>query len=62
MSYALYSSNDNEVIDEEHLVYDWTNMIGTLGGSLGLLIGFSFFDFISIIIDNVHYFRECFWN
>ena len=36
-------------IFEEFLVYDFVNFIGSVGGSLGLFIGFSYFDFCSVI-------------
>lgn len=32
-------------INEEHVIYDVFGMIGSLGGSLSLFIGFSFFDY-----------------
>ena len=32
-------------IKEEHVIYDVFGMIGSLGGSLSLFIGFSFFDY-----------------
>ena len=38
-------------IEKELLVYDTTDMIGAIGGSLGLFLGFSFFDLISKCID-----------
>ena len=38
-------------VSEEYLVYDFANFIGTLGGSLGLFIGFSYTGFIGGIID-----------
>ena len=38
-------------VSEEYLVYDFANFIGTLGGSLGLFIGFSYTGFIGSIID-----------
>ena len=31
-------------IEEEYVVYSFTGIVGTVGGSLGLFIGFSFFD------------------
>ena len=39
-------------IETEILIYDVLDMIGALGGSLGLYLGFSFFDLISKCIDN----------
>jgi hypothetical protein len=38
---------------EEYLVYDFLNFIGSVGGSLGLFIGFSYFDFGSLVIDAI---------
>ena len=32
-------------IYQEYLVYDWKGMITSVGGSLGLFLGFSFLDF-----------------
>jgi hypothetical protein len=37
-------------INEEYLVYDFSSFIGSVGGSLGLFIGFSYFDFGNVII------------
>ena len=36
---------------EEYLLYDFGGMIGTVGGTLGLFIGFSFYDVILKIIN-----------
>ena len=35
----------------EYFIYDTLSMIGTVGGTLGLFVGFSFYDFISMVID-----------
>ena len=40
-------------IEKQVLVYDTTDVIGAIGGSLGLFLGFSFFDFISKCLDNL---------
>ena len=48
--YLKYQSMTMDV-SEEYLVYDFPNFIGTLGGSLGLFIGFSYTGFIGSIID-----------
>ena len=37
--------------DKQLLVYDANDMIGSIGGSLGLFLGFSFFDVISKCLD-----------
>ena len=40
-------------IEKEVLVYDINDVIGAVGGSLGLFPGFSFFDVISKCLDNL---------
>ena len=35
----------------EYFIYDTLSMVGTVGGTLGLFVGFSFYDFIGMIID-----------
>ena len=41
--------------ETERLLYDTNDMIGAVGGSLGLFLGFSFFDTISKCIDTLIY-------
>ena len=41
----------NQHVYKEYLVRDTLALIGTVGGTLGLFIGFSFFDAFSIMID-----------
>ena len=38
-------------LHQEYFVYDPLNLIGTIGGTLGLFLGFSFYDFAIMIID-----------
>ena len=38
-------------VHEEMLVVDEIGLIGNLGGSLGLFVGFSFFGYISLLFD-----------
>ena len=33
-------------VQREYLVYDMNGLIGSVGGTLGLFVGFSFFDLI----------------
>ena len=48
----LYLSvNQERKIFQEYYIYDGLAMVGSIGGSLGLFIGFSFFDFLSLILD-----------
>ena len=43
--------NNIRRIEKEVLVYDTNDVIGAVGGSLGLFLGFSFFDVISKCLD-----------
>jgi hypothetical protein len=42
-----------QIIYKEYLVYDAIGMIGSIGGSLGLCIGFSIFDTLCMFVDFV---------
>ena len=46
-------ANKIRSIEKEVLVYDLNDVIGAVGGSLGLFLGFSFFDVISKSLDNL---------
>ena len=35
----------------EYLIFDTLSLVGEVGGTLGLFVGFSFYDFIAMIID-----------
>ena len=39
------------VVYDQYLIYDFVGMIGSIGGSLGLFIGFSFLDLIFYLIN-----------
>ena len=41
----------NKQFEREYLIYDSWNMVGTIGGALGLFVGFSFYDFILMFIN-----------
>ena len=45
--------NNIRRIEKEVLIYDTNDVIGAVGGSLGLFLGFSFFDVISKCLDNL---------
>ena len=40
-------------VQEEYLLYDETGVIGSVGGTLGLFIGFSFRDIIAYLIQKI---------
>ena len=46
-----FLKNNVRRIEKEVLVYDVNDVIGAVGGSLGLFLGFSFFDIISKCLD-----------
>ncbi len=54
LQYASYRVS----VFEEYLLFDTVAFIGNVGGSLGLFIGFSFYDFASKIVE----FLARFWN
>ena len=42
----------NKIINyEEYLIYDFVGMVGSIGGSLGMFLGFSFLDYMFSFID-----------
>ena len=38
---------------EEYPIYDFSGMLGSIGGSLGICVGFSIFDVLSRIVDKI---------
>ena len=53
MAYIDVIMNNVRRIEKEVLVYDTIDVIGAVGGSLGLFLGFSFFDVFSKCLDNL---------
>ena len=43
------------IVNQEYLVYDSVGMVGSVGGTLGLLLGFSFLD---LMFSLVNYLQE----
>ena len=54
MEMALNFPSANLIEYEEYVIYDWIGLIGSIGGSLGLFIGFSFRDVFSYMIQLAH--------
>ena len=50
-SYTFETMERTEV--KEYLIYDTIGMISSVGGTLGLFVGFSFFSLISDILDAI---------
>ena len=64
VEYSYYNNTENEAsfwfeagpvktLGKEVLVYDTNDMIGSIGGSLGLYLGFSFYGITSTFIDKM---------
>ena len=45
--------HDHLIVHEEYLIYDLVGMVGSVGGTLGMFIGFSFSNVISHILSIV---------
>ena len=41
------------IVYEEYPIYDFRGMLGSVGGSLGICVGFSIFDVLSRIVDKI---------
>ena len=52
--YLRYSRPRTVSLYEEYLIYDLIGMVGSVGGTLGMFIGFSFYD---VIVRMANYFR-----
>ena len=44
---------DDIDVHEEYLIFDAAGLIGSIGGTLGLFIGFSFRDIVEIVFDHL---------
>ena len=44
------------IVKEEYLIYDLISMIGSVGGTLGLCVGFSFFSLIDFLLTSLKIF------
>ena len=54
VTYLLRMGSPKSVsVDEEFLIYDFVAMISAIGGTLGLCIGFSFFDLCGFILSHL---------
>ena len=43
------------VVNEDYLIYDLEGLVGSVGGTLGMFIGFSF---INVITDVLNYLKQ----
>ena len=40
-------------VQTEYLIYDFNGLVGSVGGTLGIFIGFNFYDILARIVDNI---------
>ena len=53
LQFILRSTSNKSNIFEEVLIFDGIDLVGSLGGSLGLFVGFSFFGYVTPILEAV---------
>ena len=53
VQFLLRLTSKKSNVYEEVLIFDYLGLVGSTGGSLGLFIGFSFFGYVSPILDAV---------
>ena len=53
IEFLVGSLSNTTNIYEEILIFDGIGLVGSLGGSLGLFVGFSFFGYVTPILDAI---------
>ena len=51
IAWKIYGMKETKIVKEEVLVDTTENLIGSVGGSLGLFLGFSFFTYLSGLLE-----------
>lgn len=52
MLYMFFETADT-LVSEEYLIYDLNNIVASVGGSLGLFLGFSCLQFVNFVIEKL---------
>ena len=58
ITFAYKISNPKMKVEEEYLVHDFVGMLGSIGGTLGLFIGFSFLGGLTNLLSHI----QSFWK
>ena len=53
LQFLLRSTSNKSNIFEEVLIFDEIDLVGSLGGSFGLFVGFSFFGYVTPILEAI---------
>ena len=51
LQFLIRSTSNKANIFEEVLIFDFLGVVGAIGGSLGLFVGFSFFGYVTPVLD-----------
>ena len=51
MNFYLSFADKIKILHREVLIFDEIGLLSSLGGALGLFVGFSFFDYLGAIVD-----------
>ena len=55
-------ASKNYEVHQEYLLYDMTGVVGTVGGTLGLFIGFSFWTLLGLVFSWMKYLIKHYWK
>lgn len=58
VTFGYRIANPKMKVKEEFLIQDFVGMLGSIGGTLGLFVGFSFTGVLSFLFDNLHSFAK----
>ncbi len=50
---AFYYRDEEVQLQEEYLIFDFSNIVVSAGGSLGLFLGFSFYQFGQAMMEKI---------
>ena len=57
----LFFYNTNVMVEGTYVLFDINSIVASVGGSLGLFLGFSFWDWATLVIDKMVGLKNRFW-